>query len=143
MKVKLTEQQFRRVILKEQRSYENKPIILIGAQGTGKSTTSEALSKALGIPLISTDMSMVNKKYEEECKNEPNVEVEIERNKMGGVNYSSNKEYEFCVMNKLFDEYSNKKIVLDVGGSHSHWDERFSDQIKELYTIPQTYSFLM
>ena len=31
----------------EKKSYENKPIILIGPQGTGKSTTSKALSKNL------------------------------------------------------------------------------------------------
>ena len=40
----------------EQKSYESKPIVLIGPQGTGKSTTAEALAKKLGIPLITTDM---------------------------------------------------------------------------------------
>jgi shikimate kinase len=115
----------------EQKTYESKPIILIGPQGTGKSTTAKALAKKLGIPLIETDISMIDEKYENLCKNEPGVEVEITRGK--GVNYSSNKKYEFCVMNKLFDEYGNQKVVLDVGGSHAHWTDEFSGKIMELF----------
>ena len=60
---------------KEQKLYENKPIILIGPQGTGKSTTAKELAKKLGIPLITTDMSMVDEKYENMFKDEPGVEV--------------------------------------------------------------------
>ncbi len=124
----------------EQKSYESKPIILIGPQGTGKSTTAEALAKKLDIPLIPTDMLMVDEKYEELCKNEPGVEVKITRDK--GLNYSSNKEYEFCVMNKIFDDYSNQKVVLDVGGSHANWDDNYSKRMQELFnSTPNIFIF--
>ena len=126
----------------EQKSYESKPIVLIGPQGTGKSTTAEALAKKLGIPLITTDMLMIDEKYEEMCKNEPEVEVEITRVKGGGINYSSNKEYEFCVMNKIFDNYDNQKIVLDVGGSHAKWDDKHSERMQELFnSTPNIFIF--
>jgi len=126
----------------EQKSYESKPIILIGPQGTGKSTTAEALAKKLNIALIPTDMLMVDEKYEKACKDEPGVEVEIKRVEGGGINYSSNKEYEFCVMNKIFDDYSNQKVVLDVGGSHAKWDEKHSDTMRGLFnSTPNIFIF--
>lgn len=129
------------IIEDEQKVYESKPIILIGSQGTGKSTTAKALAKKLGIPLIETDMLMIDEKYENLCKDEPGVEIEIKRVN-GGINYSSNKEYEFCVMNKIFDEYGNQKVVLDVGGSHAHWDDRFSSKIMELFNrTPNIFIF--
>jgi len=128
------------LLTEEEKSYESQPIILIGPQGTGKSTTAEALAKKLGIPLIPTDMLMVDEKYENLCKNEPGVEVSITRDK--GLNYSSNKEYEFCVMNKIFDDYSNKKIVLDVGGSHAKWDDKHSETMKDLFnSTPNIFIF--
>ena len=40
------------LLTEEEKSYENKPIVFIGTAGSGKSTTAEALSKKLGIPLI-------------------------------------------------------------------------------------------
>jgi shikimate kinase len=129
------------IIEDEQKVYESKPIILIGSQGTGKSTTAKALAKKLGIPLIETDMLMIDEKYENLCKDEPGVEIEIKRVN-GGINYSSNKEYEFCVMNKIFDEYGNQKVVLDVGGSHAHWDDKFSSKIMELFNrTPNIFIF--
>ena len=129
------------IIEDEQKVYESKPIILIGPQGTGKSTTAKALAKKLGIPLIETDMLMIDEKYENLCKDEPGVEIEIKRVN-GGINYSSNKEYEFCVMNKIFDEYGNQKVVLDVGGSHAHWDDKFSSKIMELFNrTPNIFIF--
>ena len=129
------------LLVEEEKTYDSKPIILIGPQGTGKSTTAKALAEKLGIPLVETDMSMINNEYEKLCKDEPGVEVEIKR--VGkGINYSSNKEYEFCVMNKLFEKYGNQKIVLDVGGSHAHWGDSFSSQIKELFnTTPNIFIF--
>lgn len=128
------------LLTEEEKRYEEKPIILIGPQGSGKSTTAEALAKKLGIPLVPTDILMVNEKYENLCKNEPGVEVTIKRDK--GLNYSSNKEYEFCVMNKIFDDYSNKKIVLDVGGSHARWDDKHSKRIQELFNLsPNIFIF--
>ena len=80
------------IIEDEQKVYEDKPIILIGSQGTGKSTTAKALAEKLGIPLVETDMLMTKKKYENDCKNEPGVEVNIQRTKGRGINYSSNKQ---------------------------------------------------
>ena len=129
------------ILTEDEKKYENKPIILIGPQGTGKSTTARALAEKLNIPLVETDMSMIDEKYENLCKGEPGVEVEIKR--VGdGMEYSSNKEYEFCVINKLFDEYGNQKIVLDVGGSHAHWGDKFSQKIKELYnSTPNIFIF--
>ena len=129
------------LLIEDEKKYESKPIILIGPQGTGKSTTARALAEKLNIPLVETDMSMIDEKYENLCKGEPGVEVEIKR--VGdGMEYSSNKEYEFCVINKLFDEYGNQKIVLDVGGSHAHWGDKFSQKIKELYnSTPNIFIF--
>ena len=75
------------LLTEEKQSYESKPIILIGPQGTGKSTTAKALAEKLSIPLITTDMSMVDKKYEKECKDEPGVEVEIKRHSTEGLYY--------------------------------------------------------
>ena len=125
----------------EQKGYESKPIILIGSQGTGKSTTARALAEKLGIPLVETDMLMVDEKYENACKNEPGVEIDIKRVN-GGINYSSNKEYEFCVMNKIFNDYGNQKVVLDVGGSHAHWQDKFSSQIMDLFnSTPNIFIF--
>jgi shikimate kinase len=124
----------------EQKDYESKPIILIGSQGTGKSTTAKALSKKLQIPLIETDILMTDEKFENLCKNEPGVEVTITRGK--GIDYSSNKEYEFCVMNKIFDEYGDKKVVLDVGGSHAHWEDKYSSKIMDLFNqTPNIFIF--
>ena len=118
---------------KEQKSYENKPIILIGPQGTGKSTTAKELAKKLGIPLITTDMSMVDEKYENMFKDEPGVEVEIKRHPTEGLYYDSNDEYVFCVLKKLMEEYGNKKIVLDVGATHAYVSDRMASDVIELF----------
>ena len=126
----------------EQKSYKSKPIILIGPQGSGKSTTAKALAEKLGIPLITTDMSMVDKKYEKECKDEPGVEVEIKRHSTEGLYYDSNDEYVLCVLNKLIDEYGDKKIVLDVGGTHAYVSDRLaSDVIKLFKKLPNLFIF--
>ena len=118
---------------KEQKSYENKPIILIGPQGTGKSTTAKELAKKLGIPLITTDMCMIDEKYENMFKDEPGVEVKIKRHPTEGLYYDSNDEYVFCVLNKLMDEYGNKKIVLDVGATHAYVSDRMASDVIELF----------
>ena len=100
---------------KEQKLYENKPIILIGPQGTGKSTTAKELAKKLGIPLITTDMCMIDEKYENMFKDEPGVEVSITRTDDGHQYGNSNGEYKRCVLNKLLQKYGNSKVVLDIG----------------------------
>ena len=117
----------------EQKSYENKPIILIGPQGTGKSTTAKSLAEKLGIDLISTDMCMINKKYVNLCKEEPGVEVKIKEHPTLGTYNESNDEYVFCVLNKLMDEYGNKKIVLDVGATHAYVSDRMASDVIELF----------
>lgn len=114
-------------------NYQSKPIILIGPQGTGKSTTSKALAEKLGIPLVTTDMSMVDKKYEDACKDEPGVRVEIKRHPTEGLYYDSNDEYVFCVLKKLIEEYGDKKIVLDVGGTHAYVSERLAPEVIKLF----------
>ena len=126
----------------EKKSYENKPIILIGPQGTGKSTTSKALAKKLKIPHITTDMSMIDKKYEKFCKNKPGVKVKIKRHPTQGVYYDSNGEYVLCVLNKLMNEYGNKKIVLDVGGTHAYASPKHSSDIVKMFTeLPNLFVF--
>ena len=117
----------------EQKSYENKPIILIGPQGTGKSTTAKSLAEKLGIDLISTDMCMIDKKYVNLCKEEPGVEVKIKEHPTLGTYNESNDEYVFCVLNKLMDEYGNKKIVLDVGATHAYVSDRMASDVIELF----------
>jgi len=119
------------IIEDEQKTYESKPIILIGPQGSGKSTTAKDLAEKLNIPLISTDMSMIDKRYENSCKNEPGVEVTIKRQHR--VVFIANDEYKLCILNKIMEEYGNKQIVLDVGGTHAFISDKLSSQIVELY----------
>jgi len=46
------------------------------------------------------------------------------------------------VMNKIFDDYSNQKVVLDVGGSHAKWDEKYADTMKKLFnSTPNIFIF--
>jgi shikimate kinase len=123
------------VIEESKKTIEKKPIILIGPQGAGKSTTSKALSKKLKIPLVQTDMSMIDKKYESYCKDKPGVEVKIKRHPTQGVYYDSNDEYVLCVLNKLIDEYGDKKIVLDVGATHAYINDKLADDVKDLFKI--------
>jgi hypothetical protein len=45
-------------------------------------------------------------------------------------------------MNKIFDEYGDKKIVLDVGGSHAKWEDEHSSKMKELFnSTPNIFIF--
>ncbi len=107
------------------------PIILIGPQGSGKSTTAKALAKKLGVPLISTDMAMIDPKWEEQCGQKPGVEVEIKRHPTEGMYYDSNDLYPFHVMRALLKEYQGKRVVLDVGGSHSWINQKLAPRMAE------------
>jgi shikimate kinase len=120
-------------IPKDEVTNQKKPIILIGPQGSGKSTTAKALARKLGIPLVTTDMCMVDEKYENMFKDEPGVEVSIKRHPTQGMYYDSNDKYVFCVLNKLMDEYGDKEIVLDVGGTHAYVSDELSSEIIKLY----------
>ena len=45
-------------------------------------------------------------------------------------------------MNKIFDDYSNQKVVLDVGGSHANWDDNYSKRMQELFnSTPNIFIF--
>ena len=101
-------------------SNKKSPIILIGPQGSGKSTTAKALAKKLKVPLISSDMMMVDPKFENLCKNKPGVEVEIKRHPTEGIHYDSNEKYVLCVLTSLLKKYEGKRVVLDIGGSHAY-----------------------
>ena len=100
----------------EEKSYENKPIVFIGTAGSGKSTTAEELSKKLGIPRIDVDEMLGSEEYENLCKNEPGVEVNITRTEDGHTYGKSNDEYKRCVLTKLLDKYGNEKVIFDIGG---------------------------
>ena len=122
------------IIEEGKKTIEKKPIILIGPQGAGKSTTSKALSEKLKIPLVQTDMSMIDKKYESYCKDKPGVKVNIKKSPQG-VYADSNGKYVLCVLNKLIDEYGDKKIVLDVGATHTYINDELVDDVKDLFKI--------
>jgi len=100
----------------EAKQYESKPIVFVGSAGAGKSTTAEALSKKLGILYINVDEREGSEEYENACKGEKGVEVNIVRTKDVNNYGSSNDAYKRCVLSKLLQKYGNKKVVLDIGG---------------------------
>ena len=127
-------------ILKFNSFTPDSPIILIGPQGTGKSTTAKALAKRLNIPLIQTDMCMIDEEYEDLCKDKPGVEVEIKRHPNMGTYYDSNDLYPFCVIKEILNKYSNQKVVLDVGGTHAFISDRLELEVSDLF---KSYSNLI
>lgn len=100
----------------EQRPYESKPIVFIGTAGAGKSTTAKALSQKLGISLIDVDKMEGSEEYENLCKDEPGVEVNIVRTSDGHNYGETNDEYKRCVLTKLLDRYGNDRVIFDIGG---------------------------
>jgi adenylate kinase family enzyme len=107
------------LLVEEEKTYESKPIILIGTAGSGKSTTAKELSIKLGIDIIDIDEKLGSEEYENKCKGESGVEVNITRTPDGKNYGSSNDEYKLCVIRKLFENYSNQKVIFDVGGDTS------------------------
>ena len=120
-------------ILKFDNFTSDSPIILIGPQGTGKSTTAKALAKKLNIPLIQTDMCMIDDDYFNACKDEPGVEVEIKEHPNMGTNYDSNDLYPYCVIKQILNKYGNQKVVIDVGGTHAFISEKLELEVSELF----------
>ena len=104
------------IIEDEQKIYESKPIVFVGTAGAGKSTTAKAVAKKLGIPHIDVDEMEGSIEYEELCKGEPGVEVNITRTEDGHNYGSTNDAYKRCVLSKLLQKYGNTKVVLDIGG---------------------------
>jgi hypothetical protein len=100
----------------EQKSYESKPIVFVGTAGAGKTTTAEAVAEKLQIPHINVDEMEGSVEYEDLCKGEPGVEVNITRTEDGHNYGSTNDEYKRCVLTKLLQKYGDTKVVLDIGG---------------------------
>jgi len=107
------------LLTEEEQAYENKPIVFVGTAGAGKSTTSEALAEKLQIPRIDLDEMEGSVEYENLCKEEPGVEVNITRTEDNQQYGTSNKEYRRCVLTNLLKKYGKTKVVIDVGGDSS------------------------
>ena len=122
------------LLTEDQKNYENKPIVFVGTAGSGKSTTAKSLSDKLGIEYIDVDERMGSEEYENLCKNEPGVEVNITRTDDGHNYGSSNNEYKRCVLSKLLEKYGNTKVVLDIGAG----TEQSSDLLQ---SIPNLFVF--
>jgi len=104
------------IIEEEQKTYESKPIVFVGTAGAGKTTTAEAVAEKLQIPHINVDEMEGSVEYEDLCKGEPGVEVNITRTEDGHNYGSTNDEYKRCVLTKLLQKYGDTKVVLDIGG---------------------------
>ena len=103
------------LVTEEEKSYENKPIVFIGTAGAGKSTTAKKVAESLGIEYIDVDERQGSEEYENLCKDEPGVEVNITRTPDGRNWGNSNDAYKRCVLSKLLQKYGNSKVVLDIG----------------------------
>ena len=117
--------------LNNNKNYEQKPIVLVGTAGSGKSTTAKSLSVKLGIPYIDVDKMMSSEEYENLCKNEPGVEVDITRTSDGHTYGKTNHVYKRCVISKLLEKYGNSKVVLDIGAG----TEESSDILERLSNL--------
>ena len=116
------------LITEEQKDYVNQPIVLVGTAGSGKSTTAKALSKTLGVEYIDVDERQGSEEYENLCKNEPGVEVNITRTPDGRNYGKTNHQYKRCVIKKLLEKYGNTKVVMDIGAG----TEESSDILENL-----------
>ena len=103
------------LLTEEEKSYENKPIVFIGTAGAGKSTTAKKVAESLGIEYIDVDERQGSEEYENLCKDEPGVEVNITRTPDGRNWGNSNDAYKICVISKLLEKYGDSKVVLDIG----------------------------
>ena len=116
------------LLTEEEQSYENKPIVFIGTAGAGKSTTAKKVAESLGIEYIDVDAKQGSEEYENLCKDEPGVEVNITRTSDGKDWGTSNDEYKRCVLSKLLEKYGNSKVILDIGAG----TEESSDLLENL-----------
>ena len=115
----------------EQKEYLNQPIVFIGTAGAGKSTTAKALAEKLNIEYVDVDERQGSEEYENLCKNEPGVEVNITRTPDGRNWGNSNDAYKRCVMSKLLEKYGNTRVLLDIGAG----TEQSSDLLSGLKNL--------
>jgi adenylate kinase family enzyme len=105
-------------LLKEEEQTNYSTIIIIGPQGVGKSTLTNALGKKLNMPVISSD-EYIN---QGDWASEPTK-------KQGWI---KRKENEFSGMVNLLNKHLGKPVILDIGGSHGVWEGEQLQTIKSL-----------
>lgn len=100
-------------------------IILIGAQGVGKSTVGELLAQKLDIPQISMDRMRWQYYEENGWSREQQDQIEKCEGFVGVYRYW--KQYDLHAVERLLNEHRN--CVFDFGAGHSVY-ERFEDLIR-------------
>ena len=94
-------------------------IILIGAQGAGKSTIGRLLAQKLGLPQVSMDRLRWNY-YQEVGWSQEKQQTIAENEGFAGV-YHYWKQYDLYALERLLDEHTN--CVIDFGAGHSIYEE--------------------
>lgn len=105
-------------LLKEEEQTNYSTIIIIGPQGVGKSTLTNALGEKLNMPVISSD----------EYINQGDWAIEPTKKK----GWIKRKENEFSGMVDLLNKHLGKPVILDIGGSHGVWEGEHLEEIKSL-----------
>ena len=122
MKIILTEEQYRKVILKEETQNKFNTILLFGPQGVGKSTIADKLGKKLEIdldldvPVIASDDVIDQGDW--------SAEETWEKG------WQKRKENEYKDMVQYLEKNLGEFVILDVGGSHGVWEEKHINTIK-------------
>lgn len=94
-------------------------IILIGAEGAGKSTIGRLLAQQLDLPQVSMDRLRWNYYAEVGWSKEKQKEI-AENEGFAGV-YRYWKQYDLYAVERLLDEHTN--CVIDFGAGHSIYEE--------------------